>query len=78
MSILETILNEKFPMPVKGDILEELKQERLRSAFVSGMYWALGRFIDLIPTENKNAEAGYNIALDEVMGNLSTFTESLK
>lgn len=85
MSKLQELLEAKFPMPTTGEILEELKIIRLRSAFVQGLYAGLGEFLKAVPDEDKggrkgckysdteyDSEAvvyGYNLALDQIMGN---------
>lgn len=77
MSDLKKVLDEKYPMPT-GDVLDELKQDRLRMAFTSGVYWALSKFMAFIPEEDKNSPFGYNAACEDIINNMESFQSSIK
>ena len=64
-------IEELFPMPPKHDILEEIKVDRIRSAFREGIHFAFEEILKLVPLEDKTKPAAYNQAWNEAIDKCS-------
>lgn len=64
-------IDELFPMPITGDILDKIKADRLRSAFREGIYFSLGEILRVVPDQDNTKPVPYNEAWDEAVGKIS-------
>ena len=67
MNQLKERIEALYPMPVKPDVLEEIKIGRLRSAFREGLYFMLSEILKMVPEEDKSKPDAWNDAWVEVM-----------